>query len=88
MKERLFVDCLPVQVKAGRGGDGSPSFRREAHVEFGGPDGGDGGRGGNVVLRASRHVDTLLGIFYSPRLFAENGGTGATSSSTSPAGRP
>ena len=76
MKERLFVDCLPVHVKAGRGGDGSPSFRREAHVEFGGPDGGDGGRGGNVVLRASRHVDTLLGIFYSPRLFAENGESG------------
>ncbi len=76
MKERLFVDCLPVHVKAGRGGDGSPSFRREAHVEFGGPDGGDGGRGGNVVLRASRHVDTLLGIFYSPRLFAQNGEPG------------
>ncbi len=76
MKERLFVDCLPVHAKAGRGGDGSPSFRREAHVEFGGPDGGDGGRGGDVVLRASRHVDTLLGIFYSPRLFAENGEPG------------
>ncbi len=76
MKERLFVDSLPVHVRAGRGGDGSPSFRREAHVEFGGPDGGDGGRGGNVVLRGSRHVDTLLGIFYSPRLFAENGEPG------------
>ena len=76
MKERLFVDCQSVHVRAGRGGDGSPSFRREAHVEFGGPDGGDGGRGGNVVLRGSRHVDTLLGIFYSPRLFAENGEPG------------
>ncbi|MBQ7721948.1 MAG: GTPase ObgE [Kiritimatiellae bacterium] len=76
MRERLFIDCLSVHAKAGRGGDGSPSFRREAHVEFGGPDGGDGGRGGNVVLRGSRHVDTLLGIFYSPRLFAQNGEAG------------
>ena len=76
MKERLFIDCQSVHVKAGRGGEGSPSFRREAHVEFGGPDGGDGGRGGNVILRGSRHVDTLLGIFYSPRLFAENGEPG------------
>ena len=76
MKERQFIDCISVHVRAGRGGDGSPSFRREAHVEFGGPDGGDGGRGGNVVLRGSQHVDTLLGIFYSPRLFAKNGEQG------------
>lgn len=65
-----------MHVKAGKGGDGSRSFRREAHVEYGGPDGGDGGRGGNVVLRGSRHVDTLLGLSYSPRLFAENGEAG------------
>lgn len=76
MKERLFIDCVSVHVRAGRGGDGSPSFRREAHVEYGGPDGGDGGRGGNVVLRGSRHVDTLLGLSYSPRLFAEDGEAG------------
>lgn len=76
MKERQFIDSISVHVRAGRGGDGSPSFRREAHVEFGGPDGGDGGRGGNVIFRASHHVDTLLGIFYSPRLFAKNGGNG------------
>lgn len=73
MKERQFIDQVSVHVRAGKGGDGSPSFRREAHVEFGGPDGGDGGNGGSVVLRGSRHEDTLLGLSFSPLLFAENG---------------
>ena len=76
MKERRFIDCVSAQVRAGRGGDGSASFRREAHVEFGGPDGGDGGRGGDVVLVGSRHEDSLEAIFYNPRLVAGNGGNG------------
>lgn len=76
MKERQFIDCTTVRVRAGRGGDGSPSFRRESHVEYGGPDGGDGGRGGNVVLVGSRHEDSLISLFYSPNLFAENGENG------------
>lgn len=74
--ERQFVDCVTVRVRAGRGGDGSPSFRREAHVEFGGPDGGDGGRGGNVVLVGSHHEDSLISLLYSPNLVAENGEPG------------
>lgn len=78
MKTRTFVDSATAEVRAGRGGDGSGSFRRESHVPEGGPDGGDGGRGGNVVVRASTHADSLLRVFYEPRLFAENGvnGTG------------
>lgn len=76
MKERQFVDSVSVRVRAGRGGDGSASFRREAHVEFGGPDGGDGGRGGNVVVVGSLHEDSLISLFYSPTLFAENGEQG------------
>ncbi len=78
MKSRVFVDSAEAEVRAGRGGDGSGSFRRESHVPEGGPDGGDGGRGGNVILRASTHADSLLRIFYEPRLHAENGvaGTG------------
>lgn len=78
MKTRTFVDSAIAEVRAGRGGDGSGSFRRESHVPEGGPDGGDGGRGGNVVVRASTHADSLLRVFYEPRLFAENGvnGTG------------
>ncbi len=74
--DRLFVDSTVVRVKAGRGGDGSASFRREAHVEFGGPDGGDGGRGGNVILVGSKHEDSLLSLFYAPNLTAENGEPG------------
>lgn len=78
MKTRTFVDSATAEVRAGRGGDGSGSFRRESHVPEGGPDGGDGGHGGNVVVRASTHADSLLRVFYEPRLFAENGvnGTG------------
>ncbi len=78
MKTRTFIDSATAEVRAGRGGDGSGSFRRESHVPEGGPDGGDGGRGGNVVMRASTHADSLLRVFYEPRLFAENGvnGTG------------
>lgn len=76
MKERHFIDAVTATVKAGRGGNGSASFRREAHVEFGGPDGGDGGRGGDVVLVGSRHEDSLESIFYSPHLIAGNGGDG------------
>lgn len=77
MKTRTFVDSATAEVRAGRGGDGSGSFRRESHVPEGGPDGGDGGRGGNVVLRASTHADSLLRVFYEPRLFAENGVSGS-----------
>ena len=76
MKERQFIDRVQVVVRAGRGGDGSASFRREAHVEFGGPDGGDGGKGGDVVLLGSRHEDSLESIFFNPRLIAENGQPG------------
>ena len=66
-------------VRSGKGGDGAATFRREALVAFGGPDGGDGGRGGDVVLRASTHVNSLLSLYYDPKLFAEPGvpGSGA-----------
>ena len=53
MKAKTFIDQVEVLVRSGKGGDGSCSFRREALVEFGGPDGGDGGRGGDVVFKAS-----------------------------------
>jgi GTP-binding protein len=76
VKTRHFVDCLTVQARAGRGGDGSGSFRREAHVERGGPDGGDGGRGGHVILRGDINEDSLIRLFFSPRLVAEAGVSG------------
>src|SRR5438067_7427422 len=72
----MFVDRIKVFVKAGSGGRGSVSFRREKFVPKGGPDGGDGGRGGDVILRADRHTDNLSNLFYEPIIKAKNGGHG------------
>src|SRR5437879_3437176 len=72
----MFVDRVKVFAQAGTGGRGSVSFRREKCVPKGGPDGGDGGRGGNVILRADRHVDNLANLFYEPLIKAKNGGHG------------
>jgi len=72
----MFVDRIKVQAQAGNGGRGSVSFRREKFVPKGGPDGGDGGRGGDVILRADVHVDNLSSLFYEPILKAKNGGHG------------
>lgn len=76
MKAKTFIDQVEVLVRSGRGGDGSTSFRREALVEFGGPDGGDGGRGGDVVFKASEHINSLLSLYYDPKCFAQDGGQG------------
>jgi GTP-binding protein len=72
----MFVDRVKVFSQAGQGGRGSVSFRREKFVPKGGPDGGDGGRGGDVILRADRHVDNLANLFYEPLIKAKNGGHG------------
>jgi GTP-binding protein len=72
----MFVDRVKVFAQAGKGGRGCVSFRREKFVPKGGPDGGDGGRGGNVILRADRHVDNLSNLFYEPLIKAKNGGHG------------
>jgi len=67
---------VTVQVRAGKGGDGSSSFRREACVPEGGPDGGDGGRGGHVIFCGSHDVDSLIALYFAPLLFAEDGVAG------------
>ena len=72
----MFVDRIKVFVRAGEGGRGCVSFRREKFVPKGGPDGGDGGRGGDVILRADRHVDNLANLFYEPIIKAKSGGHG------------
>src|SRR5438105_13121763 len=72
----MFVDRIKVFGQAGSGGRGSVSFRREKFVAKGGPDGGDGGRGGDVILRADRHVDNLSNLFYEPIIKAKSGGHG------------
>ena len=72
----MFVDRIKVFAQGGTGGRGSVSFRREKFVPKGGPDGGDGGRGGAVILRADRHVDNLSNLFYEPIIKAKSGGHG------------
>ena len=72
----MFVDRVKVFAQAGKGGRGCVSFRREKFVPKGGPDGGDGGRGGDVILRADRHVDNLSNLFYEPIIKAKNGSHG------------
>jgi GTPase len=72
----MFVDRVKVFAQAGNGGRGCVSFRREKFVPKGGPDGGDGGRGGNVILWADRHVDNLANLFYEPLIKAKNGAHG------------
>ncbi|HEY2615243.1 MAG TPA: GTPase ObgE [Chthoniobacterales bacterium] len=72
----MFVDRITVFAQAGDGGRGCVSFRREKFVPRGGPDGGDGGRGGDVILRADVHTDNLSTLFYEPIIKAKNGGHG------------
>src|SRR5216117_613098 len=72
----MFVDRVKVFAQAGKGGRGCVSFRREKFVPKGGPDGGDGGRGGDVIFRADRHVDNLANLFYEPIVKAKSGGHG------------
>jgi GTP-binding protein len=72
----MFVDRIKVFAKAGDGGRGCVSFRREKFVPRGGPDGGDGGKGGDVILRADEHTDNLAALFYEPLLKAKTGGHG------------
>jgi GTP-binding protein len=71
-----FYDRAQIMVQAGDGGDGSASFRREAHVPRGGPDGGDGGRGGHIYLLADQHLNTLLPFREKTRFKADRGGNG------------
>lgn len=73
----MFVDKVVVSVQAGNGGDGAVSFRTEKFVDKGGPDGGDGGRGGHVVLTASQNVNTLVTFRFKPELKAQNGQAGS-----------
>ena len=73
----MFVDTATVTIQAGRGGDGAVSFRHEIYVDKGGPDGGDGGRGGDVIFVATENLNTLLDFRYKPNLKAEDGGAGS-----------
>ena len=84
----MFVDNAQVFVKAGKGGDGAVSFRHEKYVDKGGPDGGDGGRGGDVVFRATKDLNTLLNFRYKPEWIAENGQGGSKRNRRGRSGEP
>jgi GTP-binding protein len=82
----MFVDRVMVKVEAGTGGSGQVSFRREKYVPMGGPDGGDGGRGGDVIVRADRNLTTLLDYTYRDAWKAERGQHGEGSNRTGRSG--
>ena len=81
-----FLDQVKIYVKAGNGGDGSPSFRREKFIEFGGPDGGDGGKGGSVILRAEQNLNTLIDYRYQQHHKAQRGENGSGQNCTGKGG--
>lgn len=82
----MFVDEVTLKVESGRGGDGIVHFRREKHVPRGGPDGGDGGKGGDVIIRADEMVSTLGHLRGRDYLSASDGGRGGGSNKTGPGG--
>ena len=68
-----FIDEAKIEVHAGKGGDGAATFRREKYIRYGGPNGGDGGRGGSVWARADRNINTLVDYRFARIHRAENG---------------
>ena len=77
-----FLDQVKIFVKAGDGGSGSPSFRREKFIEFGGPDGGDGGKGGSIIIKTERNLNTLIDYRYQQHFKAERGSSGTGKNKT------
>ena len=83
-----FLDEAKIYVRSGDGGDGVVAFRREKFIEFGGPDGGNGGRGGDIVVRAVPNLNTLIDFRYTQHFRAAKGGNGAGSDRTGAAASP
>ena len=83
----MFVDLVKIKIKSGRGGDGRVSFHREKYVAAGGPDGGDGGRGGNVVFQVDDNLSTLLDFRMKRKYIAEDGQMGGTKKSFGKTGK-
>ena len=82
-----FLDQAKIYIASGKGGNGCVSFRREKYIEFGGPDGGDGGKGGSVFLIAERNLNTLIDFRYQQHFKAENGQVGRGKKQTGKGGK-
>ena len=83
----MFVDTAKVKLTAGKGGDGAVSFRHEIYIPKGGPDGGDGGKGGSIIFRADKDTNTLLNFRFTPELKAEDGKNGSGTRSAGRSGK-
>ena len=83
----MFVDTAKVSLKAGKGGDGAVSFRHEIYIPKGGPDGGDGGKGGDIIFRADKDTNTLIDFRFTPILTAEDGKNGSGQRSAGRSGK-
>jgi GTP-binding protein len=83
----MFIDQVSISVKAGDGGDGCCSFRREKYIPLGGPDGGDGGKGGDVILEVDTNLTTLIDLRYKKLYQAENGKPGKANQMTGRSGK-
>jgi len=83
----MFVDTAKVELHAGKGGNGAVSFRHEIYIPKGGPDGGDGGRGGSIIFKADKDTNTLLDFRYNPIIKAEDGKNGAGQRSAGRSGK-
>lgn len=87
MAEQNFIDYVKIFCRSGNGGSGSSHFRREKFVAKGGPDGGDGGKGGSIILRGNSHLWTLLHLRYKKHIFADNAKNGSKARSTGADGK-
>lgn len=83
----MFVDIAKVKLQAGKGGNGAVSFRHEIYIPKGGPDGGDGGKGGSIIFKADKDTNTLLDFRYNPELIAEDGKNGSGQRSAGGSGK-
>ncbi len=83
----MFCDTARVSLKAGKGGDGAVSFRREIYINKGGPDGGNGGKGGSIIFVADKDTNTLIDFRFNPILTAEDGGNGSGTRSAGRSGK-
>src|SRR3990170_3729174 len=83
----MFVDIAEIEVQAGKGGNGAVSFRREKYVPKGGPDGGDGGKGGDIIIQANRNLITLMDFKYKSFYKTEDGSAGMGAKKTGKEGK-